>query len=200
MKKGALKQHPENKTLFRRGPNTIYEYSFTVWTVFEGARGSQKADKWRQKAFKTEAWALKKHSGDPFKKVLKFGSNFGDFWGSKWTRGGGQLRYRETLASQKTAQNVKLCSNNGVEQNSWIGLAPFIWTQFHVLRDFDLFFWWFCRHKLSFFSTLGLSWGQHGPQEPQGSILEAFLINFWSFLKVKARFLKHFWSILENLK
>ena len=44
-----------------------------------------------------------------------------DFWrllGLEMDPGGVQLRYRETLASQKTAQNVKLCSNNGFEQNS----------------------------------------------------------------------------------
>ena len=183
MKKGAPKQHLV-KTPYPGGVQTLIMSTVSQFGLFLGGPGPlKKQPKWGQKTFKMETWALKKHSGNPFKKVLKFGSIFGDFWGSKWARGGVQLRYRQNLAPLKTAQNVKLCSNYGVEQKSCIGLAPLIWAQFHVLRHFDLFFCWFWTHKLSFFSTLGLSWGQHGPQEPQGSILAAVMINFGSFIK-----------------
>ena len=53
--------------------------------------------------------------------------------------------------------------------------------------------------KSLLFPTLGLSLGQRGPQEPQGSILGAFFINFSSFSIYFSRFLVIFLNFKQPL-
>ena len=187
MKKGAPKQHLVKRSC-PGGVQTLFMSTVSQFGLFFGGPGALKKQlKLGQKALKMEAWALKKRSGDRFKKVKKFGSIFGHFWGSKWTPGGVQLRYRESLASQKTVQNVKLCSNNGFEPKSCIGPAPFIWTQFHVLRDFALFFWWFMDTRFRWFPWF---W------RFSRIVLQTSI--FWCFWCYFNRFFDDFWSIFDQ--
>ena len=77
MNKGAPKQHLEKKTLSWRGPNPIYEHSFTVWTVFWWARGSQKAAKMRSKSIQNGGVGSQKALRGPLQKSVEI---LIDFW------------------------------------------------------------------------------------------------------------------------
>ena len=60
----------KKKILARSGPNPIYEYSFTVWTVFEGARGSPKADKMTSKSLQNGGVGSQKALRGPLQKYV----------------------------------------------------------------------------------------------------------------------------------
>ena len=77
------------KTLSWRGPNPIYEHSFTVWTVFWGARGSQKATKMRSKNIQNGGVGSQKALRGPLQKSVEIWIDFWRLLGLQRDPGGG---------------------------------------------------------------------------------------------------------------